>query len=101
MLASEKIIPSSLRSRRNELQRDGLCWLCQLKHLSRPDVTKLAISSKVYVKAQNKRNPSSVVVSFLLFKMENESDLVGFALTAAFCPFSMRGDQAANERARH
>ena len=65
------------------LQRDGSCWMCQLKHLSRPDVTKSAISSKVYVKAQNKRNPSSVVVSFLRLKMANLSDLMSFALTVA------------------
>ena len=57
--------------------------MCQLKHLSRPDVTKSAIWSKFYVKAQNKRNSSSVVVSFLRLKMANLSDLMGFALTAA------------------
>ena len=65
---------------RNVLQRDGSCWMCQL---SRADVTKSAISSKVYVKAQNKCNPSSVVVSFLQFKMANLSDLMGFGLTVA------------------
>ena len=54
-----------------------------VKTLSRPDVTKSAISSKVCVKAQNKCNPSSVVVSFLRPKMANLSDLMGFALTVA------------------
>ena len=65
------------------LQGDGSCWMCQLKHLSRPDVTKSVISSKVYVKSQNKRNPSSVVMSFLRLKMANLSGLMGFALTVA------------------
>ena len=34
-------------------------------------------------KAQNKRNPSSVVVSFLWLKMANLSDFLGFAMTVA------------------